>query len=58
MKQKLIYIFRILYILWTFFWIYTILEKISYEKIENSTNIINTIFLCYGIYYMFKYHSK
>ena len=58
MKQVLIRIFRILYVLWTFFYVYDLLDKLHNSGHIELVSVLNTVFLCYGIFYMFKYYSK
>jgi len=58
MKEKLLYVFRILYVLWTFFYVYDLLDKLHTSGNIELVSIFNTVFLCYGIFYMFKYYSK
>lgn len=58
MNEKLMHLFRFAYLIWTFFYVVIVIEGFIGNNSIKIVDIVNAVFLSYGIYYMFKYHSK
>ena len=58
LKKEAFYIFNFLYLIWIFICIYGICTNIFQNWKFNAFEIINTVFLCYGFHFFWKYMTK